>query len=249
MRTNVMNVQGQPHNDVLGTPEANPDHPNKPASNTDPHWPAKDVRRRDQSPQSIVIHGTGGWPSLRRLTISAAYECVERLGLFRTARMVSVKGIGPQYFVDPNGTAFSLIGPESFAGNPRVTWHAEEMNGVSVGIENSDVADSGAIPRAAGNAKYWSALSTDTEDLTGRKAYLLLHPANDPDAVVFWAAIFPHYVGAGRSEREPVSAVNAEFVNGRTCCSPSATTARSRCSAASSPLARHSEETFRSFLI
>jgi len=84
------------------------------------------------------------------------------------------------------------------------------MNGLSVGIENSDVADSGSTPTNAGNARYWSALSTATEDVTGRKAYLLLHPASDPDAAIMWSAVFPHYVGAGDLNAAG-SAVNTEF--------------------------------------
>jgi hypothetical protein len=211
IRSSVTALRNERRNDVLGPVPTHPSHPNEPASNTHPHWPAGHFGEEISPAQSVVIHGTGGWPSHASAdNFRGHYDCTNYLDYSERRGWFETRGIGPQYFVDPNGTAFSLIGPESFVGNPLLTWHAEEMNGLSVGIENSDVADSGATPTSTGNAKYWSALSTAAEDLTGRKAYLLLHPASDPDAAVFWSAIFPHYVGAGDLNTAS-SAVNSEY--------------------------------------
>jgi hypothetical protein len=100
--------------DVLGPVPTHPSHPNEPASNTDPHWPDGSCGNEISPAQSVVIHGTGGWPS--------------------------------------HASAGNVRGAEKLAGNPLVTWHAEEMNGLSVGIENSDVADSGSTPTNAGRS-------------------------------------------------------------------------------------------------
>ena len=62
-----MSVQppGVPRTDVPGPVPTNPPHPNMPAPNTRPHWPNGTPQFGDAiaSPQSVVIHGTGGWPS------------------------------------------------------------------------------------------------------------------------------------------------------------------------------------------
>src|SRR5262245_12694924 len=212
IRENLMALRNTRRVDVLGPVPAHPSHPNQPASNTVQHWPDGGGFGNEISPvQSVVIHGTGGWPSHASAGgFRGRYNCMASWDWSETRGWYDVRGYGPQYFVDPNGTAYSLIGPEKLAGSPLVTWHAEEMNGLSVGIENSDVADSGSTPTSAGNAVYWSALSTATEDLTGRKAYLLLHPADDPDAAIIWTAVFPAYAGVGDLNRAG-SAVNTEF--------------------------------------
>jgi hypothetical protein len=212
VRTTVMALRNKRRVDVLGPVPTHPSHPNEPASNKEPHWPDGGHFGDAIDPtQSVVIHGTGGWPSHASAgNFRGHYDCTNYWDYSERFGWHDVRGIGPQYFVDPNGTAYSLIGPEKFAGSPLVTWHAEEMNGLSVGIENSDVADSGSTPTDAGNAKYWSPLSTATEDLAGRKAYLLLHPASDPDAAIIWRAVLPHYVGAGDLNAAG-TAVNTEF--------------------------------------
>ncbi|MEP6732765.1 MAG: hypothetical protein ABJE10_19125 [bacterium] len=198
-RLAVMNVRYQA--DQLGpVPVQDPAHPGKPRSNIVPHWPPPTWGDVIGSVQSFIIHGTSGWPS---------YQSANNFGdLFRSLnyldwssglqRWIDKRGIGPQYFVDPNGTAFNLIGAEDLLGDPRLTWHAEEMNSMSIGIENGDVGDSGASPGPAGTGPYWWQLSAATEDLTGMKAYVLFHPGGGAqDAVVVWFARFPAFTGAG----------------------------------------------------
>jgi hypothetical protein len=196
-----MDVENTNRADHLGAvPAQDPDRPGKPASNTVAHWPGRPFGDAISAVKSIIIHGTSGWPSnasannFRDLFRSLNYlDWSEGIH-----RWVDKRGIGPQYFVDPNGTAFNLIGPEDFVGDPRLTWHAEEMNSLSLGIENSDVGDSGAIPGPAGTGPYWWQLSTATEDLTGMKAYILFHPGGTQrDAIIIWFARFPNFAGSG----------------------------------------------------
>ena len=44
------------------------------------------------------------------------------------------QGIGPQFYVDGNGTAFKLIDIDP----RRLTWHASFLNGIAFGIENGE---------------------------------------------------------------------------------------------------------------
>jgi len=61
--------------------------------------------------QCTVIHETSGVPSYSG---SDSFES-------RFSCMVNTDhGIGPQYFVEPNSTAFTLIGNQNFAGDPRL---------------------------------------------------------------------------------------------------------------------------------
>ena len=79
-----------------------------------------------------MIHETSGWPSyassnsFRNLFRSIDY--LDWSGQPVTGHWVDKRGYGPQYFVDPNGTAFVLIGPQNLAGDARLTWHGETMN-------------------------------------------------------------------------------------------------------------------------
>src|SRR5262249_27961648 len=111
-------------------------------------------------------------------------------------------GIGPQYFVDPEGTIYTLLGPEDLDGDPLFTWHSEAMSYISLGIENSDGADCKSIvPDAAGNAALFHRLDSTkdsaAEDLAGRKVYALTYPTNHEDVNLMWFALFPGYTGPG----------------------------------------------------
>ena len=108
----------------------------------------------------------------------------------RPGHWIDNRGIGPQYFVEPNGTAFTLIGPLNLAGIPRETWHGESMNHLALGIENADTGDSGVAP-GKGLGPTWWRMSDEAEDLTGMKLYLVLHPEGNEDAVLIWLAQFP----------------------------------------------------------
>src|SRR6202030_186672 len=90
------------------------------------------------------------------------------------------RGIGPQFFVDGNGSVFALIGQQNLAGNPRETWHGEYMNAFTLGIENGDVGDANIAPGNGTGPQRWR-LSSQPAELTGMKVHLLLHPAGDED--------------------------------------------------------------------
>jgi hypothetical protein len=162
------------------------DHPPLPASNTVPHWPPG-FGNRITTVHSIMIHETSGVPAYSGIdTFMGRYQCT----------VIPDRGIGPQYFVETNGTAYTIIGNQDFAGDPRQTWHGGwpdlhiDMNPISLGIENADIGDSGNTP-GNGTGPHWWQLSTQAEDLSGMKLYLALFPGNDPDAVLIWFARFP----------------------------------------------------------
>ena len=164
------------------------DHPAPPpAQNTVPHWPAGRFGSVMGTIQCVVIHETSGTPS---------YAGTETF-MARYTSMTNVdRAIGPQYFVETNGTAFALIGDQNFAGDPRMTAHAGwpsehiDMNPFALGIENADIGDSSISP-GNGTGPHWWQLSTQSEDLTGMKLYLVLVPDQQADAVLIWFARFP----------------------------------------------------------
>jgi hypothetical protein len=166
----IMNLRRRPHTD--GTP----------------HWPDGQWGREMGTIQSIVIHETSGSPSYGgKDTFVGRYSCT----------VDADRGFGPQYFVEPNGTIYNLVGEQEFTGSPRMTYHAGwtkeriDMNPISVGIENGDIGDAQISP-GRGTGPAWWALSDRTADLGGMKAYLLLAPGPRPqhDAVLIWFAKF-----------------------------------------------------------
>lgn len=181
---------------------------NKPAQNTNPHWPGG-FGNQINNVQSVIIHETSGWPSyasannfqgiFRCLNLTFAWKAPTQT---KPGHWTDNRGIGPQYFVEPNGTAFTLIGPQDLAGAPRKTWHGETMNHLSLGIENADTGDSGVQP-GNGTGPYWWQMSNEAQDLTGMKLYLVLHPAGDEDAVLIWLAQFPQMWAAGHWAPRP----------------------------------------------
>ena len=74
------------------------------------------------------------------------------------------------------------------------------MNGISLGIENTDIGDATIPPQAS--SLYWrrpSGLPDDREDLAGLKLYVALHPQGEiegADVIPLW---FPtnQYSGPG----------------------------------------------------
>jgi hypothetical protein len=160
------------------------------AVNDHPHWPDEGWGAEMRAVQSIMIHETSGPPTYGgKETFSTRYACTVPW------RERKNRGLGPQYFVEPNGTAYNLIGDRDLANRPRLTWHGGwpdeglSMNPLSVGVENGDAGDSSVRP-GNGTGPFW-ALSARDEDLTGMKAYLLLGPDNgEQDAVLIWFARF-----------------------------------------------------------
>ena len=172
---------------------------NPPQQNTHPHWAAGSWGDRLNNVQSVVIHETSGWPSYASSdNFQNRYQCLHlafewkppKLHPPKPGHWTDDRGVGPQYFVDPNGTAFTLIGPHNLAGTPRKTWHTVELNNLALGIENASTGDSGVTPGTGLGPRWWQ-LSTNAEDLTGMKLYLVLHPDGDEDAVLVWLAQFP----------------------------------------------------------
>jgi hypothetical protein len=123
------------------------------------------------------------------------------------------RGIGPQYYVDGNGTAFALIGEHDLSDEPYVTWHGGGINGTSIGIENGDVGDANIRPsdtagtvETSHRADYWFRLSTTPQnaDMPGMSVFALVLPqSGNPDLGLIWfttearGAAIPAYVGSG----------------------------------------------------
>jgi hypothetical protein len=210
----VMALEGVVRADDHVPPPPPPDAPDPPdppiVRNTVAHWPAGDNGQfgsQINNLQSIVIHETSGWPSYASANnMEGIHNCLHLEYKWKTPAAPGVphwednRGVGSQYFIEPNGTIFTLIGEHDFAGDPRVTWHARPMNYYSIGIENADTGDSGVVP---GGDPRWLALSGEAEDLTGMKAYLVLHPTDHEDAVPIWLAQFPQQWNGARWVARP----------------------------------------------
>jgi len=174
----------------------------QPHRNTRPHWGDATFGTVMQNVQSVTIHGTSGWPSYASAdNFRVVYDC--------TGEYVTVpnppthwyckRAIGPQYFVEPNGTVYPLIGPENLEGNAQFTWHSEMMSYLSLGIETADGGDEGAVNTHAGVFhRLDSTAAATAADLTGMQLFGLLHPGgNQADLNLIWFAMFPAYNGSG----------------------------------------------------
>ena len=182
VRPNIMALEPVPRVDQFAPPPASQ------TQNIRPHWPAnRTFGSAMRNIQCVMIHETSGAP-----TYSAFQTFVERYNCTTN----DDRGIGPQYFIEPNGTTFVLIGDQDLSGDPRETWHGGwpgtgiDINPIALGIENGDIGDSGQTP-GAGTGPNWWALSNQPEDLTGMKAYVVLFPNRQEDAVLIWIAQFP----------------------------------------------------------
>lgn len=179
-----------------------------PVNGAPPHWPGGTFGATITNPnvQTVVIHETTGYP-----TYQSSNGFIQRY----TSQTNQHVGEGPQYYVDGNGTIFRLIDIDPV----HETWHATYVNAMSVGIENGDLGDDTTIgPDAivlpgpnvsaqkaaaaqAYNRNFWRALSANAEDLTSRKAYMLLHPGQgagaasaNAEGVLIWFGT-AHYDG------------------------------------------------------
>lgn len=197
-------VEGEPHNDNVAapTPAELLDPAHKPPHNTHRHWLGLPFGQVTRNVQSIMIHGTSGWPSYASAGgFRERYECVDDWDWKDSvvpAHWGNDHAIGPQYFIDPNGTIFALIGPENLEGDARFTWHSNAMSFVALGIENSDGGDSGSIV-PANHPQLFRRLNPNAPatDLAGMKLFALLHPTNAEDVILLWFAVFPDYDGPG----------------------------------------------------
>jgi N-acetylmuramoyl-L-alanine amidase len=230
----VMRAQNTPRHDVLvANPHPDPAKPNEPALNHTPHWPdqvlwgstmvqnnvAANGVNRVSGVNTISIHETSGWPAWeggdnmvkRHLCIAPYNEWIPPAGPppaqgHWVTREAGNKGIGPQYYVDGNGTVFALVGEFDLGAEPRITFHTETVNGTSVGIENGSVGDyDGLRPDINAAGPYWFRLDTTrAQDLPGLAVFALLHPRSDQaDLVLVWfstaarGAAIPNYPGSG----------------------------------------------------
>jgi hypothetical protein len=164
----------------------------RPRDGDPPHWPGGDLANfgnQISTLHSIMIHGTGGWPS---------YESANNMVNQYTCQVAENQGIGPSYCIDCNGTAFQLLDIDP----ARVTLHGGYMNGVSLGIENTDAGDSSAVRPQPTNQTYWRKLTNlpDTsDDLQGMILRAVLHPNGGNEGGDFIPLWFPtsRYTGPG----------------------------------------------------
>ncbi|HEX9359344.1 MAG TPA: hypothetical protein VF933_36725 [Streptosporangiaceae bacterium] len=186
-------------NDVTVPAPPDPDKPGEPPRNTRPHWPAGTFGDVMASVECVVIHETSGWPSYQSApNFRQLYRSLDSHAFGGSPpHWTDRRGIGPQYFVDPNGTAFVLIGPEDLDGDPRQTWHAIGMSSFALGIENADSGDSDDVQPGNGLGPRWWRLSNQAQDLTGMKVFLVLHPRGAEDVNLIWIAQFPSFAGSG----------------------------------------------------
>lgn len=173
----------------------------KPATNTRRHWADASFGTRLHDIQSVTIHGTSGWPSYAAAdNFRVVYDCTgpyEKVPENHPTNWYSKRGIGPQYYVEPNGTIYVLIGPENLEGDALFTWHAFGNSFVSLGIEQGDGGDSGVRPSAGLFQRLDATAGAAAADLTGMQVYGLLHPGGAEDLNLMWYALFPGYTGPG----------------------------------------------------
>jgi hypothetical protein len=174
----------------------------QPPANAHLHWPLwrPDLFGTVFNPQSVVIHETSGWPSFASANrFSELFRCVDTWEQSSGNHLwYDKRGIGPQYFVDPHGTAFNLIGPQNLAGDARYTGHAEGLNSVSLGIENADAGDSGVSPNPGTGPHFFrlpkpgDAANPPTQpNVPGRILYALIHPDSaQANFGLIWFAVF-----------------------------------------------------------
>jgi hypothetical protein len=138
--------------------------------------PIQDVR-------SVVVHQTAGWPSH-----APADSFVDRYITPGTDK----RGIGTQYYISADGTAFGLI------DLPLLTLHATFVNGWAIGVETG-LAGSNISPA---RSRRWRALSNATDDVPGAKAYVTVHPTRAPhNVVVSWFGT-SNYTGPAKEAGE-----------------------------------------------
>ena len=234
----VMRAKNTPRQDVLvKSPTPTQGQPDPPLVNRTPHWLGGNLWGSEMKKNTvaatgannvsgvntIMIHETSGWPSYegvehmvaRHICTQAQNEWVPSPapGHWKTNEP-NTQGIGPQYYVDGNGTVFALIGEYDLSDEPRLTYHGETVNGSSIGIENGNLGDTrpGETPlRPATNnpaGPYWFRMSTpanpDTGDMPGLVCLALLHPKPDKaDLNLIWLSTsgmgqpIPDYPGSG----------------------------------------------------
>ncbi len=226
----VMRHENDPRTDTLGpAPPNNPAQPGQPGVNRNPHWRAGSWGSRmtmNTDPtkgannvsgvNTISIHETSGWPAYEGASnMVSAFLCLSDQTVWVQATPPTPahwktdsrkRGVGPQYYIDGNGTVFALVGEFNLGAEPRITIHTETVNATSIGIENGDAGDAAGIrPQNAANGPYWFRLSTgQTEDMPGLAVFALLHPASDQaDLGLIWfatqarGAAIPNYPGSG----------------------------------------------------
>jgi hypothetical protein len=205
--SHIMAIANTPRIDDPLPPPPPPNELNPPAQNVAPHWPAGRFGNPIANVQCIMIHGTSGWPSYAAARgFENRFSSLDQRPRWvpatqnKPAHWEDDRGIGTQYFVEPNGTAFTLIGARDLVGVPRLTWHGPTMNAFALGIENGDIGDTAGIEPGDGVGPRWWRLSNLPDDLTGMKVYILLHPRGDEDAVLIWIARFPDFNGSGDIE-------------------------------------------------
>lgn len=85
--------------------------------------------------RSIIAHTTAGWP-----TQDKADGFVTRyVGGVGAGAAPTATGFGTQYYLAGNGAAFQLI------DMPRLTWHANHINGWAIGVEAGNLANGDAV--------------------------------------------------------------------------------------------------------
>ena len=173
----------------------------KPHTNTRRHWGDATFGTQLHDIQSVTIHETSGWPSYAAAdNFRVVYDCTgeyEKVPDNHPTHWYSKRAIGPQYYVEPNGTIFVLIGPENLEGDPQFTWHSFRMSFISLGIEQGDPGDSGVTSASPLFQRLDPHAGAAAADLTGMQLFGLLHPGGAEDLNLMWFAMFPAYTGPG----------------------------------------------------
>ena len=191
----VMHYENLSRAEKLIYPAPNPDQPGQRPYNDakNPHWMGTpwgaEMTKNTTQPtlglsrvsavNTIVIHETSGWPSFDgTANMVARFLCIAHESEWKTPKNLppywssEAHGEGPQFYVDGNGTVVAMIGIRNLGPEPRITWHASNINGTSIGIENGDSGDRiGGRPTDSAKPKRTSQrVPTALTDSSGRTA-------------------------------------------------------------------------------
>jgi hypothetical protein len=149
--------------------------------------PAGTIRTAIPDVFALIVHEVDGWPSRNQAQ-----------GWVNDYTSAAGTGKGPQGYVSYDGTVQQLV------DWPRVIWHAEFMNGRSIGNETGHGGDarfeSGTVadpppdiaPDTVGGTvrRRWTQLSNQPEDVPGAKLFVVDQVAANPHEVMlcWWTA-------------------------------------------------------------
>ena len=139
---------------------------------------------------TLIVHETDGWPSRNK---ASSWVTGYTSPHSAVTAVENKNGGGPQMAVAADGTVAQVM------GLPFLTWHAEFLNGRSLGIETGHgndgrSGDNDIAPDTSAGApaprEHWRPLSNQAEDIPGAKLFCMDQNADIPSEVLicWWSS-------------------------------------------------------------